>query len=282
MLRSLVGSEMCIKDRENEELLQRSQQYVTDLSAQHRVPLETKEANAHCCSAHFIHLLCNAEDTHLLLSLIHIDAADELHFVDLGVPGILIHQALQVEVPVAVDAHPNVITVWLAVKDIIQRVPVSSYTQDLDTLVSRLQAAAPSARIAVANVPDLTLLHDFTTYDPVLLQTQISAYDSAIASVVNHHHLILVDIYQRWQAIRQHPEYLWLATSPSFFVSFASALGKRWSPDSTTTTTTADPSGTRTDASSTTSKTKKKHHGKKHEPTSTTNTTPTTTPPPQL
>ena len=131
-----------------------------------------------------------------------------VHFVDLGVPGILIHQALQVEVPVAVDAHPNIVTVWLAVNDIIQNVPVRSYTQDLDLLLSRLQAAAPSARIAVANVPDLSLLPYFYGYDQQLLQNQIAAYNSAIANVASRHHVILVDIYQRWQEISQHPEYL--------------------------------------------------------------------------
>ncbi len=131
-----------------------------------------------------------------------------VHFVDLGVPGILVHQALRVEVPVAIDTHPNVVTVWLAVNDIIQNVPVSSYAQDLNLLLSRLQAAAPSARIAVANVPDLTLLPYFYSFDQQDLQAQVSAYNSAIASAVSLHHVILVDIYQRWQEISQHPEYI--------------------------------------------------------------------------
>ena len=131
-----------------------------------------------------------------------------VHFVDLGVPGILIHQALQVELPVAIDAHPNIVTIWLAVNDIIQNVPVSSYTQDLDLLLSRLQAAAPSVRIAVANVPDLSLLPYFSGYDQQMLQTQVAAYNSAIASSVSRHHVLLVDINQRWQEISQHPEYL--------------------------------------------------------------------------
>lgn len=131
-----------------------------------------------------------------------------VHFVDLGVPGILIHQALQVELPVAIDAHPNVVTIWLAVNDIIQNVPVSSYTQDLNLLLSRLQAADPSAHIAVANVPDLTLLPYFDNYDQQALQSQVAAYNSAIASAVSNHHDILVDIYQYWQEISQHPEYL--------------------------------------------------------------------------
>ena len=132
----------------------------------------------------------------------------QVHFVDLGVPGILIHQALQVEVPVAVDAHPNIVTVWLAVNDIISNVPVSGYAQDLNLLLSRLQAAAPSARIAVANVPDLSLLPYFAGYDSQLLQTQVAAYNDAIAGAVSLHHDILVNIYQYWQEISQHPEYL--------------------------------------------------------------------------
>ena len=131
-----------------------------------------------------------------------------VHFVDLGVPGILIHQALQVELPVAIDAHPNIVTIWLAVNDIISNVPASSYTQDLNLLLSRLQAAVPSARIAVANVPDLSLLPYFSGYDQQALQTQVAAYNSAIATAVSLHHDILVNIYQYWQEISQHPEYL--------------------------------------------------------------------------
>jgi acyl-CoA thioesterase I len=132
----------------------------------------------------------------------------QVHFIDLGIPGILIHQAIRVEVPVALDAHPNLVTIWLAVNDILQKVPVSSYAQYLDLLLSRLQASAPSARIAVANVPDLTLLPYFYTFDQQLLQTQVQAYNTAIATVVRNHHTILVDLYQRWQELSQHPEYI--------------------------------------------------------------------------
>jgi lysophospholipase L1-like esterase len=132
----------------------------------------------------------------------------QVHFIDLGIPGILIQQALRVEVPVALDAHPNLVTIWLAVNDILQQIPVSSYARDLDLLLSRLQAAAPSARIGVANVPDLTLLPYFYTYDQQLLQIQVQTYNTAIATVVSHHHVILVDLYQHWKELSQHPEYI--------------------------------------------------------------------------
>lgn len=131
-----------------------------------------------------------------------------VHLVNLGIPGILLHQALDVEVPVALDAHPNLVTVWLAVNDLANNVPITSYTHDLDLLLSRIQKGAPRARIAVANVPDLTQLPYFSEDDPQTLFSQIQAYNTAIASIVIRRHAILVDLYRQWQQLRNHPEYI--------------------------------------------------------------------------
>ena len=134
-----------------------------------------------------------------------------VHLVNLGIPGILLHQALSFELPVALDAHPDLITIWLAVNDITQDVPLASYSHDLDLLLNRLQAAAPHARIVVANVPDLTLLPFFSSYseyDLQALKTQVLAYNTAIASIIKRHHVLLVDLYQQWQGLKDHPEYI--------------------------------------------------------------------------
>jgi GDSL-like Lipase/Acylhydrolase family len=64
-----------------------------------------------------------------------------VRLVNLGVPGITLHQALSVEVPIAIDAHPNLVTIWLAVNDLANVVPIANYTHDLDLLVSRVQRA---------------------------------------------------------------------------------------------------------------------------------------------
>jgi lysophospholipase L1-like esterase len=131
--------------------------------------------------------------------------------INLGIPGIIVHQALHIELPVALDAHPDLVTVWLAVNDIIDHVPVTSYASDLDTLLGRLQSGAPHVRIAVANVPDLILLPYFyhhTGFNAQLLQEQILAYNTAIASVVNRHHAILIDLSQYSDELARHPEYV--------------------------------------------------------------------------
>ncbi len=129
-----------------------------------------------------------------------------VHFINLGIPGIDLHSALGVELPVALDSHPGLVTVWLAVNDLADKVSLASYTHDLNLLLTRLQAAHPHLSIAVANVPDLTLLPHFQSYDKQALRTQILAYDDAIASIVAAHHVLLVDIYQ--SELAQHPEYI--------------------------------------------------------------------------
>ncbi len=130
----------------------------------------------------------------------------QVHLINLGVPGIDVHNALGVELPVALDAHPDVVTVWLAVNDLVDHVPVASYSHDLDLLLTRLRAALPHARIAVANVPDLTLLPHFNSYNVRTLRTQILVYNNAVVSIVARHSALFVDLYH--SDLAQHPEYI--------------------------------------------------------------------------
>ncbi len=131
-----------------------------------------------------------------------------VRLVNLGVPSIDAHAALNVEVPVAIDSHPNIITIWLAVNDIADNVPVANYQHDLDLVLTRLQAGAPHATILVANVPDLTYLPHFQSYDPNALHALIASYNTVISTVVAHHHVLLVDLISRWQQLATHPEYI--------------------------------------------------------------------------
>jgi lysophospholipase L1-like esterase len=132
----------------------------------------------------------------------------DVHLVNLGIPGIDAHQALDLELPVALDAHPDLVTVWLAVNDLVDKVPLKSYRNDLDTLFTRLQSVAPHARIVVANVPDLSFVPRFHTTDQGTLHKQINDYNTVIADVVQSHHVVLVDLYTQWQELATHPEYI--------------------------------------------------------------------------
>ncbi len=134
--------------------------------------------------------------------------ASRYHFINLGIPDITIHDALSLELPVAMDAHPELVTIWLGVNDIVAGVPANSYARDLNMLLSRLQASSPRARIAIANIPDLTLLQHFSAYNQLYLRQQIAAYNAIIASNVQRHHIILVDLAQQNYNLKAHPEYV--------------------------------------------------------------------------
>src|SRR5262245_8261036 len=47
--------------------------------------------------------------------------------VNLGVSGSLLHQAIDQQLPVALDSGPDLVTVWLAVNDYAARVPLGRY-----------------------------------------------------------------------------------------------------------------------------------------------------------
>src|SRR5262249_7245862 len=65
---------------------------------------------------------------------------------NLGIGGLRINQALDQVLPVAVDLQPSVVTVWLAVNDLADGVPLASYRADLDTLLGTL-ARETQARV---------------------------------------------------------------------------------------------------------------------------------------
>ena len=126
--------------------------------------------------------------------------------INLGVSGSTLAQALEEQVGPAVDAQPDVVTVWLAVNDLNARVPLERYATDLDTLLGRLQAT--HARVLVGNVPDLSPLAAYRGIDPILLGTEVDAWNRVIAETVDRHDATLVDLYAHWQEIAEHPEYL--------------------------------------------------------------------------
>jgi lysophospholipase L1-like esterase len=131
-----------------------------------------------------------------------------VHLVNLGIPSITTEQALHIELPVALDAHPQLVTIWLAVNDLVDNIPASSYEHSLDLLLTRLQAGAPHAVIIMANVPDLTLLPRFQSAAPGPLLAEVQAYNNAIASVVARHHVLFVNLFKMYRLLAQNPDYI--------------------------------------------------------------------------
>src|SRR5438552_9269534 len=83
--------------------------------------------------------------------------------INLGVSGSTLGQALDEQVGPALDAQPDVVTVWLAVNDLNARVPLDQYAAQLDTLLTQLDGTR--ARVLVGNVPDLGRLAAYRGID---------------------------------------------------------------------------------------------------------------------
>jgi len=130
----------------------------------------------------------------------------EARVINLGVSGSTLAQALDEQVGPALDAQPDVVTVWLAVNDLNARVSLEHYAADLDRLLGRLEAS--HARVLVGNVPDLGGLAANRGIDPGPLKAEVDRWNRVIADTTTRHGDALVDLYSLWQEVAQHPEYL--------------------------------------------------------------------------
>jgi lysophospholipase L1-like esterase len=129
-----------------------------------------------------------------------------VRLVNLGVSGSTLSQALDEQLGPAMDAQPDVVTVWLAVNDLNARVPLDSYAADLDTLLGQLEGT--QARVLVGNVPDLATLAVYRGIDPAALNKEVDAWNAVIADTAARHGATLVDLHAHWRDVVDHPEYL--------------------------------------------------------------------------
>lgn len=86
--------------------------------------------------------------------VLHDSAVPASRLVNVGISGATVRQALVEELPGALAADPDLVTVWLAVNDITALVPVGTYEGQLRTLVHALRRDGET-EVLVANVPDL-------------------------------------------------------------------------------------------------------------------------------
>jgi lysophospholipase L1-like esterase len=130
----------------------------------------------------------------------------DVRVVNLGVSGSTLSQALQEQLGPALDARPEVVTVWLAVNDLNARVPLDHYAADLETLLRQLDST--HARVLVGNVPDLAALAAYRGQDPTAVRSEVDRWNEVIATLTARHGDTLVDLHAHWQEISEHPEYL--------------------------------------------------------------------------
>jgi lysophospholipase L1-like esterase len=132
---------------------------------------------------------------------------DSYRLINLGIPGATVALATRAELPIALDVQPAIITVWLAVNDFDAGVTLDTYTSQLDALLQQL-VTGTHARIYVGNLPDLALLPHFAHGDLSLLESEVLAWNAAIAADCAQAGVALVDLFDTWSELASHPEYI--------------------------------------------------------------------------
>lgn len=126
--------------------------------------------------------------------------------VNMGIPGIRLREALQVELPPTLDARPDLITVWLVVNDVLGGVQLEQYSADLNRLLSQLRAGT-QARIALGNIPNAPEASRYLGLPASERRVLTKAWNDAISDRAAAHGAVLVDLFTRWPLL-EHPEYI--------------------------------------------------------------------------
>jgi lysophospholipase L1-like esterase len=122
-------------------------------------------------------------------------------FVNMGIPGATVAQAMAEEVEATVAARPDLVTVWLNVNDIVRGVSTEEYERQLESLVKAVRWRA-TTRVLVANTPPLEQLPAYeagriigAVPAPAEVQQVVADYNAAIARVVERQGALLVDVH---------------------------------------------------------------------------------------
>lgn len=129
-----------------------------------------------------------------------------VRLVNLGIPGIKLREAIEVELPPALDANPHLVTVWLAVNDVLGAVALAQYRADLSRLLATLRSQRGTVT-AVANIPKAPERSAYLGLAGNERNTLVAQWNAAIGAVVQEQGAVLVDLFSRWP-LREHPEYI--------------------------------------------------------------------------
>ena len=142
--------------------------------------------------------------------VLHDRALPGTRLVNLGVSGATVQDGLTEQLPRALAADPDVVTVWLAVNDVQNLVPVTDYETTLRSLVHALRRGGRT-EVLVGNVPPLDRLPAYRTClpgsrvpgvscvlplvpTPRQVRALVAEYNAAVARVVAAEGAVAVDL----------------------------------------------------------------------------------------
>ncbi|MCB0360317.1 MAG: hypothetical protein KDD44_11800, partial [Bdellovibrionales bacterium] len=107
--------------------------------------------------------------------------------LNLGIPGVEADQIDDTELPAAVEADPDLVTLFAGGNDIVSGRSVESFADDMNSILSEL-AMETEALVFVATLPALSQLPRFQMDpDPNVTPERVAAFNDAIRSAAIAH-----------------------------------------------------------------------------------------------
>jgi acyl-CoA thioesterase I len=145
------------------------------------------------------------------VNALHAMMPPNTRFVRLGRGGITLREANRLEVPQAVAAHPDIVTLWNCVNDALRGVPLSDYMKDLRSALDKLTRET-NASIVVLNVPDISTLmaQNLDSQQEAMIRGGVQQWNKAIATTAAEYggRVSVVDLFSVSDEIAEHPEYI--------------------------------------------------------------------------
>lgn len=119
----------------------------------------------------------------------------DVGLLNLGIPGAETDEVQNLELPVAVDDEPELVTVFTGVNDVIAGIGTEDFRNDFGEIAETL-ANETNALVVIANIPDLTTLPKFREDpDPDVTLARIGAFNAIIAEECAKYGIPVVDAF---------------------------------------------------------------------------------------
>jgi lysophospholipase L1-like esterase len=125
--------------------------------------------------------------------------------VNLGISGATTADVAALELPVASDAAPALVTIWPGINDLRAGTTIDTFSEQLERVLAGL---SDSTLVVVLNIPDLRAIPVFATSSPDRLDARVQEWNSVIDTIARRHAAIVVDLYGSAFELANHPEYV--------------------------------------------------------------------------
>jgi lysophospholipase L1-like esterase len=115
---------------------------------------------------------------------------------NLGVNGFTSRDVIDVELPRIADLAPDLATLLIGVNDVVQRIPASTYSENVERILDALLAQLPRNRVVAVSTPDYTVTPQGGAYgEPVAQSAAIRRNNAILRDAAAAREIAFVDIF---------------------------------------------------------------------------------------